>query len=283
MQVHFRGGRISPAAENFSAHRPLSPRALAPLAIRPESPGDALGTSERGCENRPALGLKPARCVYHQPGRRLLSPLCARPPPVRTQDRDCHQPRRYSMAPPAPRLDSARAASDADAASGGDMRRESQVDLARAPPPGDAGPPVASPIAESLEKGPAAEPATVSVLAGSNGDTPESSDDEDQPPPPGGTRAWLMMLGTWCCSFCSYGWINSEFSPRTAVLGLVRASRAVRPLAASKKEGAQRADLRQALASSSSTTRRGRCGPTRRARSRGSRRCRSSSWPSSGR
>ncbi|UNI19036.1 hypothetical protein JDV02_005256 [Purpureocillium takamizusanense] len=25
----------------------------------------------------------------------------------------------------------------------------------------------------------------------------------------GGTRAWLVVLGAWCVSFCSYGWINS--------------------------------------------------------------------------
>lgn len=29
-------------------------------------------------------------------------------------------------------------------------------------------------------------------------------------PPDGGTRAWLVVLGAWCASFCGYGWINSE-------------------------------------------------------------------------
>ncbi len=29
----------------------------------------------------------------------------------------------------------------------------------------------------------------------------------------GGTRAWLVVLGAWCVSFCSYGWINSESVP----------------------------------------------------------------------
>lgn len=27
--------------------------------------------------------------------------------------------------------------------------------------------------------------------------------------PDGGTAAWLVVLGAWCVSFCSYGWINS--------------------------------------------------------------------------
>ncbi|KAF7555825.1 hypothetical protein G7Z17_g1934 [Cylindrodendrum hubeiense] len=27
--------------------------------------------------------------------------------------------------------------------------------------------------------------------------------------PDGGAAAWLMVLGTWCTSFCSFGWINS--------------------------------------------------------------------------
>ncbi|KAB5523171.1 putative MFS transporter [Coniochaeta sp. 2T2.1] len=28
-------------------------------------------------------------------------------------------------------------------------------------------------------------------------------------PPDGGTAAWWVVLGAWCVSFCSYGWINS--------------------------------------------------------------------------
>ncbi|KAK8043502.1 major facilitator superfamily transporter [Apiospora rasikravindrae] len=50
-----------------------------------------------------------------------------------------------------------------------------------------------------------------------NGDGPgassvESSDVEDNgedETPDGGAKAWLMILGAWCCSFCSYGWVNS--------------------------------------------------------------------------
>ncbi|PTB53442.1 hypothetical protein M431DRAFT_89501 [Trichoderma harzianum CBS 226.95] len=29
------------------------------------------------------------------------------------------------------------------------------------------------------------------------------------PPPNGGLRAWLVVVGAWCTSFCSFGWINS--------------------------------------------------------------------------
>lgn len=29
-------------------------------------------------------------------------------------------------------------------------------------------------------------------------------------PPEGGLQAWIVVLGAWCCSFCCYGWINSE-------------------------------------------------------------------------
>jgi hypothetical protein len=27
--------------------------------------------------------------------------------------------------------------------------------------------------------------------------------------PDGGLAAWLVILGVWCCSFCTYGWMNS--------------------------------------------------------------------------
>lgn len=26
--------------------------------------------------------------------------------------------------------------------------------------------------------------------------------------PDGGVEAWLVVLGGWCCLFCSFGWIN---------------------------------------------------------------------------
>lgn len=28
--------------------------------------------------------------------------------------------------------------------------------------------------------------------------------------PDGGTAAWLVVLGAWCVSFCSFGWLNSK-------------------------------------------------------------------------
>lgn len=34
-------------------------------------------------------------------------------------------------------------------------------------------------------------------------------------PPDGGTAAWLAVLGAWCCSFNSFGWMNSK--PRRPV------------------------------------------------------------------
>ncbi|KAF7558189.1 hypothetical protein G7Z17_g122 [Cylindrodendrum hubeiense] len=44
----------------------------------------------------------------------------------------------------------------------------------------------------------------------------EQPDAEAAPPagyksdaPNGGTKAWLVVLGAWCTSFCSFGWINS--------------------------------------------------------------------------
>jgi hypothetical protein len=27
--------------------------------------------------------------------------------------------------------------------------------------------------------------------------------------PDGGIAAWLVVLGAWCASFCSFGWLNS--------------------------------------------------------------------------
>jgi hypothetical protein len=29
--------------------------------------------------------------------------------------------------------------------------------------------------------------------------------------PDGGAVAWLVVVGAWCTSFCSFGWINSKF------------------------------------------------------------------------
>ena len=34
---------------------------------------------------------------------------------------------------------------------------------------------------------------------------------EEAGPPDGGATAWLVVLGAWCCSFSSPGWINSAY------------------------------------------------------------------------
>lgn len=43
--------------------------------------------------------------------------------------------------------------------------------------------------------------------------------EQAQPPAPygsdapdGGLTAWLVVLGAWCTSFCSFGWVNSTFN-----------------------------------------------------------------------
>lgn len=47
---------------------------------------------------------------------------------------------------------------------------------------------------------------------GSSSLTPDSSEDgpSHEDAPDGGLTAWLVVLGAWCSSFCSYGWINSK-------------------------------------------------------------------------
>ena len=45
----------------------------------------------------------------------------------------------------------------------------------------------------------------------------DTTDDEDDIPD-GGLSAWLVVLGAWCVSFCSYGWINSEYN--TSLIGV---------------------------------------------------------------
>lgn len=30
--------------------------------------------------------------------------------------------------------------------------------------------------------------------------------------PDGGRQAWLTVLGGWCCLFCSFGWVNCEYT-----------------------------------------------------------------------
>lgn len=35
--------------------------------------------------------------------------------------------------------------------------------------------------------------------------------------PNGGTTAWLVVLGAWCTSFCSFGWVNSMTFPSVMI------------------------------------------------------------------
>ncbi|KAF2503373.1 MFS general substrate transporter [Lophium mytilinum] len=66
---------------------------------------------------------------------------------------------------------------------------------------------------------PGGSPEKAEYQAG-NSNLPTTSHDDDvekvpQPEPPGsdapdgGAAAWLVVLGTWCTSFCSFGWLNS--------------------------------------------------------------------------
>lgn len=41
----------------------------------------------------------------------------------------------------------------------------------------------------------------------------EGFDKWNSPAPDGGVTAWLTVLGAWCVTFCSFGWINSKYSP----------------------------------------------------------------------
>lgn len=53
------------------------------------------------------------------------------------------------------------------------------------------------------------EKAEVSIPRDKPGDATKL---EDASPPDGGLTAWLVVLGAWCCSFSSPGWINSMYS-----------------------------------------------------------------------
>ncbi|RDW62414.1 MFS transporter-3 [Coleophoma cylindrospora] len=57
-----------------------------------------------------------------------------------------------------------------------------------------------------------------SILSGMTEQDPEDARDRiprdvpklaDAGPPDGGTAAWLVVLGAWCCSFSSPGWVNT--------------------------------------------------------------------------
>lgn len=50
----------------------------------------------------------------------------------------------------------------------------------------------------------------------------ELEDDDDEPPPDGGKEAWLVVLGVWCASFCTFGWVNStSIAPNAVSIGFV--------------------------------------------------------------
>lgn len=35
-------------------------------------------------------------------------------------------------------------------------------------------------------------------------------DGKTDAPPDGGLAAWSVVLGAWCTSYCSFGWLNSR-------------------------------------------------------------------------
>lgn len=49
--------------------------------------------------------------------------------------------------------------------------------------------------------------------------TPLTLSASQSPPPDGGFAAWCVVLGAWCTSFCSFGWMNSKLdSWRLAII-----------------------------------------------------------------
>jgi hypothetical protein len=48
-----------------------------------------------------------------------------------------------------------------------------------------------------------------------------SKEDTINPPPDGGFAAWLVVLGTWCTSFCSFGWLNSRLRWNSFIVHLL--------------------------------------------------------------
>lgn len=73
--------------------------------------------------------------------------------------------------------------------------------------PGE-GPP-ADPPSTAASKGSTVMEKSDAMLEGQDTEAPKSWQSED-PPPDGGLQAWLMVLGTWCAMFCTFGWINSR-------------------------------------------------------------------------
>lgn len=50
---------------------------------------------------------------------------------------------------------------------------------------------------------------SVTVAGSPNEQQPVVDEKEVPPPPDGGLEAWLVVVGAWCTSFCSFGWVNS--------------------------------------------------------------------------
>jgi hypothetical protein len=44
------------------------------------------------------------------------------------------------------------------------------------------------------------------------------------PPPDGGLQAWLVVLGSFCMVFASFGWINCTYYPQKIVRGRTQAN-----------------------------------------------------------
>jgi hypothetical protein len=54
--------------------------------------------------------------------------------------------------------------------------------------------------------------ATPDTIGTEKAETPSNTLAWGDDAPDGGVAAWLCVLGAWCTSFCSFGWINSEYS-----------------------------------------------------------------------
>lgn len=52
--------------------------------------------------------------------------------------------------------------------------------------------------------------------------TPLTLSTSQSPPPDGGFAAWCVVVGAWCTSFCSFGWLNSELEPWRLILPCIR-------------------------------------------------------------
>lgn len=55
----------------------------------------------------------------------------------------------------------------------------------------------------------AENPNASSTLQGHDAEKAAQPKPSGSDPPDGGTVAWLVILGAWCTSFCSFGWLNS--------------------------------------------------------------------------